>query len=62
MIIDKDDFIQQTKPLKRKSTGNCLFCKSKMSNKQKSNEHIIPTWLQKYLGIQDTIISPSIYT
>jgi hypothetical protein len=38
----------------------CIFCGSYFTiENQKTNEHVIPRWLLKWLGIQDIIINPS---
>lgn len=37
----------------------CLFCDA--SNARSTREHVIPEWLQEYLGAQDQVVAPSRY-
>jgi hypothetical protein len=48
--------------MKSQKRKTCIFCEGPLNNNNRSNEHVIPVWLLKYLNIEDLDLSPCHYS
>lgn len=44
-----------------KQSKACIFCNTPLVGKEKSEEHIFPKWLQKYLGVKKTHLYQTLF-